>query len=218
VLTRELAAQAVGARSLRYDKAGEDHYNVVSAFIKSMRASDPDAAVYWLARMLEPGEDVDFVARRMVIFAAEDVGNADPQALVIATAAAQAAHQVGMPEAVLPLTQGVLYLALAAKSNSALTAYANARKDVQARGSLEVPLVVRNAVNTLMKAAQYGVGYKYPHDFDGGVVPGGPSYLPDALAGRRYAEPGPRGWEADAWARLRALRGEAPALAEGSDE
>lgn len=206
VLTRELAAQAVGTRSLRYDKAGEDHYNVVSAFIKSMRASDPDAAVYWLARMLESGEDVDFVARRMVIFAAEDVGNADPQALGVATAAAQAAHQVGMPEAVLPLTQGVMYLALAAKSNSALTAYANARKDVQGRGSLEVPLVVRNAVNTLMKAAQYGVGYKYPHDFNGGVVPGGPSYLPDALAGRRYVEPGSRGWEATAWARLQALR------------
>jgi putative ATPase len=206
VLTRETAAQAVGTRSLRYDKAGEEHYNVVSAFIKSMRASDADAAVYWLARMLEAGEDVDFVARRMLIFAAEDVGNADPQALVIATAAAQAAHQVGMPEAALPLTQGVLYLALAAKSNSALTTYANARKDVQARGSLEVPNVVRNAVTQLMKAAQYGVGYKYPHDFAGGVVPGGESYLPAALAGKRYAQLAEHGWEAAAWARLQALR------------
>lgn len=205
-LTREVAAQAVGVRSLRYDKAGEEHYNVVSAFIKSMRASDADAAVYWLARMLEAGEDVDFVARRMVIFASEDVGNADPQALVLANAAAHAAHQVGMPEAVLPLTQGVLYLALAPKSNTALTAYASARKDVQARGSLEVPLVVRNAVTTLMKAAQYGVGYKYPHDFDTGVVPGQGSYLPEALAGRRYFEAGGRGWEARAWAQLQALR------------
>jgi putative ATPase len=211
VLTREVAAQAVGGRSLRYDKAGEEHYNVVSAFIKSMRASDPDAAVYWLARMLEAGEDVDFVARRMVIFAAEDVGNADPQGLVVATAAAQAAHQVGMPEAVLPLTQGVLYLALAPKSNAALTAYAAARKDVHARGSLEVPLVVRNAVTGLMKAAQYGVGYKYPHDFEGGVVPGAQSYLPDALVGRRYLDPAAHGWEADAHARLTARRaGPAP--------
>ena len=210
VLTRETAAQAVGVRSLRYDKAGEEHYNVVSAYIKSMRASDPDAAVYWLARMLEAGEDVDFVARRMVIFASEDVGNADPQALVIANAAAQAAHQVGLPEAVLPLTQGTLYLALAAKSNTALTTYASARKDVQGRGSLEVPLVVRNAVTTLMKAAQYGVGYKYPHDFDAGVVPGQGSYLPDALAEQRYFKPGTSGWEAAAAARLAALRAGAP--------
>ena len=207
VLGKEVAAQAVGARSLRYDRAGEEHYNVVSAFIKSMRASDADAAVYWLARMLEAGEDVDFVARRLVIFASEDVGNADPQALLIATAAGQAAHQVGMPEAVLPLTQATLYLALAAKSNTALTTYANARKDVQARGSLEVPLVVRNAVTTLMKAAQYGVGYKYPHDFDGGVVPGQGSYLPESLAQQRYFTAGAHGWEASAAARLTALRG-----------
>jgi len=205
-LAKEVAAQAVGARSLRYDRAGEEHYNVVSAFIKSMRASDADAAVYWLARMLEAGEDVDFVARRLVIFASEDVGNADPQALLIATAAGQAAHQVGMPEAVLPLTQATLYLALAAKSNTALTTYANARKDVQARGSLEVPRVVRNAVTTLMKAAQYGVGYKYPHDFDGGVVPGQGSYLPEALAQQRYFSAGAHGWEASAAARLAALR------------
>ena len=112
-----------------------------------------------------------------------------------------------MPEAVLPLTQGVLYLALAPKSNRALTTYANARKDVQARGSLEVPLVVRNAVTTLMKAAQYGVGYRYPHDFEGGVVPGQASYLPDALKDQRYLDPPTRGWEARAWAELQALRG-----------
>ena len=208
-LTRDIAAQAVGVRSLRYDRAGEEHYNVVSAYIKSMRASDADAAVYWLARMLEAGEDVDFVARRMVIFASEDVGNADPQALAVAVAAGQAAHQIGMPEAVLPLTQATLYLALAAKTNTALTTYAAARKDVQARGSLEVPLVVRNAVTTLMKAAQYGVGYKYPHDFDAGVVPGQGSYLPEALAGQRYFTAGGQGWEAAQAARLVALRGAA---------
>ncbi|MFY0541777.1 hypothetical protein [Nannocystis pusilla] len=182
-LSREIAQQAVGGRALRYDKAGEEHYNVVSAFIKSMRASDADAAVYWLARMLEAGEDVDFVARRIVIFAAEDVGNAEPQALPVAVAAAQAAHQIGMPEAVLPLTQAALFLALAPKSNTALTAYANARKDVLRAGSLEVPLAVRNAVTPLMREAQYGVGYKYPHDFEGGVVPGNESYLPEACEG-----------------------------------
>ena len=117
--------------------------------------------------------------------------------------------QIGMPEAVLPLTQATLYLALAAKSNTALTTYAAARKDVQARGSLEVPLVVRNAVTTLMKAAQYGVGYKYPHDFDAGVVPGQGSYLPEAIAGQRYFTAGAQGWEAERAARLRALRGDA---------
>jgi putative ATPase len=156
--------------------------------------------------MLEAGEDVDFVARRIVIFAAEDVGNAEPQALPVAVAAAQAAHQIGMPEAVLPLTQAALFLALAPKSNTALTAYANARKDVLRAGSLEVPLAVRNAVTPLMREAQYGVGYKYPHDFEGGVVPGNESYLPEALRGQRYAHPGPRGWEAAAWARLQQLR------------
>lgn len=205
-LTREVAAQAVGGRTLRYDKAGEEHYNVVSAFIKSMRASDADAAVYWLARMLEAGEDIDFVARRIVIFAAEDVGNAEPQALSVATAAAQAAHQIGMPEAVLPLTQATIYLALAPKSNTALTAYAAARKDVVRCGSLEVPLAVRNAVTALMREAHYGVGYKYPHDFAGGVAPGHESYLPEPLRDQRYVEPGPRGWEASAWARLQKLR------------
>ena len=206
VLTREVAAQAVGGRALRYDKQGEEHYNVVSAFIKSMRASDADAAVYWLARMLEAGEDVDFVARRIVIFAAEDVGNAEPQALPLAVAAAQAAHQIGMPEAVLPLTQAVLFLALAPKSNAALTAYAAARKEVMRSGSLDVPLAVRNAVTDLMRDVKYGVGYKYPHDFEGGVVPGHQSYLPDALRGLTLVTPSSRGWEAAASARLAALR------------
>lgn len=206
VLTREVAAQAVGGRSLRYDKDGEEHYGVVSAFIKSMRASDADASVYWLARMLESGEDLGFVARRIVIFAAEDVGNADPQALVVAVAAARAAEQIGLPEAALPLTQAVLYMALAAKSNAALVSYAAARKDVLRCGSLEVPPVVRNAVTDLMREVKYGVGYKYPHDFAGGVVPGHESYLPDALRGRRYAAPTGRGWEGAARARLQALR------------
>jgi putative ATPase len=216
-LTREIAQQAVGGRSLRYDKAGEEHYNVVSAFIKSMRASDADAAVYWLARMLEAGEDVDFVARRIVIFAAEDVGNAEPAALQVAVAAAQASHQIGMPEAVLPLTQATVFLALAPKSNTALTAYAAARKEVMRSGSLEVPLAVRNAVTSLMREAQYGVGYKYPHDFEGGVAPGHESYLPEPLRGQAFVKPGPRGWEAAAWARLQAARGKVLAQETGPE-
>ncbi len=205
-ILKEHVAEALGQRTIRYDKAGEEHYNVVSAFIKSMRASDPDAAVYWLARMLEAGEDPLFAARRMVIFASEDVGNADPQALSVATSASAAAHQVGMPEAVLALTQAAIYLSLASKSNTALCAYAAARKDVRRHGALPVPLVVRNAVSDLMKDVHYGVGYRYPHDFKGGVVPGDVSFLPDRLRAQRYVEPGELGWEAVSMGRLRSAR------------
>lgn len=205
-LTPELASMAAGGRALRHDRAGEAHYNIVSALIKSMRASDPDAAVYWLTRMLEAGEDLNFISRRLLIFASEDIGNADPQALVVASAAAQAAHQIGRPEAVLPLTQATTYLALAPKSNAALTSYANARKLVARHGSLDVPRVVRNAVTELMKQAQYGVGYRYPHDFDGGVVPGHTSYLPSQLAGQTVVTTGSLGWEAEAAARLQQVR------------
>ncbi len=201
-------AEALGQRTIRYDKDGEEHYNVVSAFIKSMRASDPDASVYWLARMLEAGEDPLFPARRMVIFASEDVGNADPNALSVATSAATAAHQVGMPEAVLPLTQAAMYLALAPKSNSALTAYAAARKDVRRLGALPVPLVVRNAVTDLMKDVRYGVGYRYPHDFKGGIVPGDASYLPERLSAQRYVKTAAHGWEHEALLRIRRIQGE----------
>lgn len=207
-------AEALGGRDLRYDKNGEEHYNVVSAYIKSMRASDADASVYWLARMLEAGEDPMFVARRVVIFAAEDIGNADPQALVVAQAAAAGTHLVGLPEAVLILSQATQYLALAPKSNTALRAYSRARKDVKQHGALAVPLAVRNAVTPLMKQAEYGAGYEYPHDFPSGVVPAKngerDSYLPselvdDADGRREYVPRGTRGWEADAWARLEAL-------------
>ncbi|MEZ4450016.1 MAG: replication-associated recombination protein A [Nannocystaceae bacterium] len=205
-LTDEVVAQALGQRTIRYDKAGEEHYNVTSALIKSMRASDADAAVYWLARMLEAGEDPLFAARRMIVFASEDIGNADPQALVVAQAAAGSVHQIGMPEAVLPLTQAAIYLALAPKSNSVLKAYAAARRDVRRFGALPVPLVIRNAVTSLMKAASYGVGYKYPHDFAGNVAPGDEPHLPDRLGGARYVEPSTQGWEAAASARVDALR------------
>ena len=205
-LTRETVAAALGRKALRYDKDGEEHYNVVSALIKSMRASDADAAVYWLARMLEAGDELTFVARRLVIFASEDVGNADPQALVVATAAAQSATLVGMPEAVLPLTQATVYLALAPKSNVVIESYFAARKEVREAGALPVPHAIRNAVTRLMKESGYGAGYRYPHRFDEGVDPGHGSHLPEALRdhlpGRRYVRAGTRGWEGEAEAAL----------------
>ncbi|MCA9686301.1 MAG: replication-associated recombination protein A, partial [Myxococcales bacterium] len=209
-LSPELLAEALGQSQLRYDRDGEAHSNIASAFIKSMRASDPDAAVYWMALMLEAGEPLEFVARRLVIFAAEDVGNADPQGLVLAQAAAEAARFVGMPEAVLPLTQAAVYLALAEKSNATIKAYFAARKEVRRRGPLPVPLEVRNAVTGLMKQAGYGQGYRYPHELEGNVDPEHRSYLPDILRGhlpgRRYVESSTQGWEAAAEARLAARR------------
>jgi putative ATPase len=186
--------EASQQRTLLYDKTGEEHYGVVSAFIKSMRGSDPDAAAYWMTRMLEAGEDPRFLLRRMVIFAAEDIGNADPQALVVAVAALQAFQLVGLPEGVLPMTQAAVYLATAPKSNTALTTYAAARKAVVEQGALPVPRHLRNASTALQKAEGYGDGYKYPHDFEGHYVPG--DYLPDALVGSRFYEPSRSGQEA----------------------
>jgi putative ATPase len=182
--------RALQQRHLLYDRAGDQHYDIVSALIKSIRGSDPDAAVYWLARMLEAGEDVLFVARRLVISAAEDVGLADPQALQVAIAAQQAAHFVGMPEAVLPLTEAALYLALAPKSNSALTAYGAARELIEQTGNEAVPLHLRNAPTGLMKSMGYGKGYKYAHDYEGGVAD--QHHLPEKLVGRKVYKPGPR--------------------------
>jgi putative ATPase len=182
--------RALQERHLLYDKAGDQHYDIVSALIKSVRGSDPDAAVYWLARMLEAGEDLMFVARRLVISAAEDVGLADPQALQVAVAAQQAAHFVGMPEAVLPLTEAALYLALAPKSNSALTSYGAARELIDQTGNESVPLHLRNAPTGLMKSMGYGKGYKYSHDFEGGVAD--QVHMPAKLAGRKVYKPNPR--------------------------
>jgi putative ATPase len=182
--------RALQERHLLYDKAGDQHYDIVSALIKSVRGSDPDAAVYWLARMLEAGEDLMFVARRLVISAAEDVGLADPQALQVAMAAQQAAHFVGMPEAVLPLTEATLYLALAPKSNSALTSYGTARELIDQTGNEAVPLHLRNAPTGLMKSMGYGKGYKYSHDFEGGVAD--QVHMPTKLAGRKVYKPNPR--------------------------
>jgi len=182
--------RALQERHLLYDKAGDQHYDIVSALIKSVRGSDPDAAVYWLARMLEAGEDPLFVARRLVISAAEDVGLADPQALQVAIAAQQAAHFVGMPEAVLPLTEAALYLALAPKSNSALTSYGAARELIEETGNEPVPMHLRNAVTGLMRSMGYGRDYKYAHDFESGVAD--QVHLPAKLAKRKVYQPNPR--------------------------
>ena len=182
--------RALQERHLLYDKAGDQHYDIVSALIKSVRGSDPDAAVYWLARMLEAGEDVMFVARRLVISAAEDIGLADPRALQVAIAAQQAAHFVGMPEAVLPLTEAALYLALAPKSNSALTSYGAARELIQETGNEPVPLHLRNAVTGLMKSMGYGRDYRYAHDYEGGVAE--QEHMPAKLKDRTVYKPNPR--------------------------
>jgi putative ATPase len=182
--------KALQERHLLYDKAGDQHYDIVSALIKSVRGSDPDAAVYWMARMLEAGEDPLFVARRLVISAAEDIGLADPEALQVAIAAQQAAHFVGMPEAVLPLTEAALYLANAPKSNSALTSYAAARELIQETGNEPVPLHLRNAVTGLMRSMGYGRDYKYAHDYESGVAE--QVHMPAKLAKRKVYKPNPR--------------------------
>ncbi len=203
-VTRQDAEDALQQRTLLYDKGGEQHYDVVSAFIKSMRGSDPDAAVYYMVRMLEGGEDPRFVLRRMVIFASEDVGNADPQALQIAVAALQAVELVGLPEGVLPMSQAAIYLALAPKSNTAIAAYGNARRLVKERGALPVPLKLRNAPTKLMEGLGYGGGYRYPHNFEGHYVV--EEYLPDALRGERIVSLSGSGLEKALGERWRALR------------
>lgn len=191
-VTLEIAQEAMQQKALLYDKGGEEHYNVTSAFIKSMRGSDPDAALYWLARMLEAGEDALFIARRMIIFASEDIGNADPAALQLAVATRDAFHFVGMPEGWIPLSQCVTYLACAPKSNASYTAYLKALKDVKEKGALPVPLPVRNAPTPLMKDHGYGKGYKYPHDFGGYIEQ---NYLPEELQGKEYYEPTDNGYD-----------------------
>jgi putative ATPase len=203
-IDRAVVEEALQRKVLLYDKAGDEHYAVVSAFIKSMRGSDPDAAIYWMTRMLEAGEDPIFVVRRMVIFASEDIGNADPEALRVAVAAMEAVRLVGLPEGTLPLTQAVAYLAAAPKSNSALTAYAAARKLVMDGGALPVPLELRNAPTPRERTAGHGVGYKYPHDFEGHYVPA--EYLPEAIRGARIYTPSDSGREKEIAARLAALR------------
>jgi putative ATPase len=181
-----IVAAALLKKTLRYDKSGEEHYNVISAYIKSLRDSDPDAALYWLARMLEAGEDPKFIARRLVIFASEDVGNADPLGIVIATAVAQAVEFVGLPEAQINLAQGTTFLATRPKDNASYAALLEALRDAKAGGNLGVPLHLRNAVTSLMRDLGYGKGYRYVHD---DAQAKEQPHLPEALKGRKYYKP-----------------------------
>ncbi|MBI2855214.1 MAG: replication-associated recombination protein A [Chloroflexi bacterium] len=192
---------ALQQRSLLYDKAGDQHFDTISAFIKSVRGSDPDAAIYWLGRMIEAGEDPLFIARRLVILAAEDIGMADPQGLPVAVAAQQAIHFIGMPEGAIPLAEATVYLATAPKSNSAYAALNGAMEDVRKTRNEPVPLHLRNAVTRLMKDMGYGKGYKYAHDYPEHFAP--MENLPASLKGRRYYQPGDQGYEREVSQRLR---------------
>lgn len=185
--------QALGRQILAYDKNGDAHYDIISAFIKSLRGSDPHAAVHYLARMLESGEDPRFIARRMVIFASEDIGNADPQAIQVAVAAMQSFEWSGMPEGYLPLTQAATYLASAPKSNAVISAYQKARADLDSMGIAPVPIHLRNAVSKLATELGHGATYKYPHNFDGNFVQ--QQYLPEQLQGHQYYSPTQNGYE-----------------------
>ncbi|MDX2479557.1 MAG: replication-associated recombination protein A [Desulfuromusa sp.] len=192
-ISLETAQEAMQKKALLYDKGAEEHYNVISAFIKSMRGSDPDAALYWLARMLEAGEAPLFIVRRMVIFASEDVGNADPRALQIALAVQQAVHFVGLPEARINLAQGVTYLATAPKSNASYLGIDEALAEVRQSGALPVPKHIRNAPTKLMKQLDYGKGYKYAHNYQEGFAE--QTHLPEQISGRFFYRPIDRGYE-----------------------
>jgi putative ATPase len=201
---------SIQRRALLYDKGGEEHFNLISALHKSMRNSDPDAAVYWIARMLEAGEDPMYIARRLVRFASEDVGNADPQALVVAVAAKDAVHFIGMPEGNNALAQAAIYLAVAPKSNAVYMAYNAAAADAHQQAADPVPLHLRNAPTKLMKDLEYGKGYRYAHDERDGVA--AMDCLPESLAGRKYYTPTERGFEKeikrrlDGWAEIKLRR------------
>ena len=203
-ITLKIVEEAIQKRCLRYDKTGEEHYNIISALHKSMRDSDPDAALYWVGRMLEAGEDPLYIARRLIRFASEDVGNADPQALPIAVAAMQAVHFLGMPEGNLALTQAATYLACAPKSNALYKGYQLVEEDIKRWGPLPVPLIIRNAPTPLMKDLEYGKGYKYAHDFkDGYIIQ---EHLPEELKGQKYYFPTGRGFEKEIKQRLETLK------------
>lgn len=203
-VTPETLEQCISKKSLLYDKTGEEHYNLISALHKSMRNSDPDAAVYWLARMLEAGEDPLYVARRVTRFASEDVGLADPRALEIAVAAYQACHFIGMPECSVHLTQAVVYLSMAPKSNALYVAYETAKKDALSQLAEPVPLVIRNAPTRLMKELDYGKGYQYAHDTADKLT--NMQCLPDSLLGTEYYRPTEQGVEAKYKTRLEQIK------------
>jgi putative ATPase len=197
---RARVQETIQRRALLYDKSGEEHYNLISALHKSMRNSDPDAAVYWLARMVEAGEDPMYIARRLVRFASEDIGNADPQALTVTVAAKDAVHFVGMPEGNTALAQAAIYLATAPKSNAVYEAYSQAAADAHSDVAQPVPLHLRNAPTKLMKQLAYGKGYQYAHD-EADAIADMPC-LPEALEGRKYYDPKPRGFEKEIKRRL----------------
>ncbi len=208
-LARNVLEEAIQKKSVLYDKQGEEHFNIISALHKSLRGGDPDASLYWLARMLEAGEDPLYIARRLVRFASEDVGNADPQALSVALDAMEAFRFIGLPEGKLALAQAVTYLAAAPKSNAVDLAYAKAARDVAEHGPLPVPLWLRNAPTRLMKEIGYGEGYEFPHDDAEGIV--NQEYMPEKIAGRRYYHPRERGFEREIIKRIeywRKVRGE----------
>lgn len=203
-VTRETLEQCTSKKSLLYDKTGEEHYNLISALHKSMRNSDPDAAVYWLARMLEAGEDPLYIARRVTRFASEDIGLADPKALEIAVAAYQACHFIGMPECSVHLTQAVVYMSVAPKSNALYMAYEHAKKDAVKQLAEPVPLVIRNAPTKLMKELNYGKGYQYAHNTEEKLT--NMQCLPDSLIGTTYYHPTTQGLEARVKARLEEIK------------
>ncbi len=203
-ITLKVIEDIAAKKALKYDKAGDAHYDTISAFIKSMRGSDPDAAVYYLARMLEAGEDPMFIARRLVIFASEDIGNAHPAALILAQACADAVHFVGMPEAKLILSQTTLYLASAPKSNASKVAINEAEADVLNKRLEPVPLHLRNAPTTLAKKLGHGKDYKYPHNYPGGWI--AEDYLPKNLIGKKYYKPTENGYEKTIKERLKKWR------------
>ena len=204
LITLPLIQEAAQRRSLLYDKAGEEHFNLISALHKSLRGSDPDAALYWLARMLAAGEDPLYIARRLIRFASEDIGNADPQSLSLALAAKEAYHFLGTPEGELALAQCVTYLATAPKSNAVYVAFGEAQADVASAPAEPVPLHIRNAPTPLMKELGYAEGYKYAHDYPGAQVQ--QDHLPESLRGRVYYRPTDRGLEAEIQRRLAAWR------------
>ena len=204
VVTEENLAQCISKKSLLYDKNGEEHYNIISALHKSMRNSDPDAAIYWLARMLESGEDPLYVARRVVRFASEDVGLADPRALEIAVAAYQSCHFLGMPECSVHLTQAVVYMSLAPKSNALYVAYNMAKEDALKHLAEPVPLIIRNAPTKLMKDLNYGKGYQYAHDTKDKLT--NMQCLPDSLKNKTYYHPTEQGVEIKYKARLQQIK------------
>jgi putative ATPase len=211
-VTASIVQEAMQRRVAQYDKTGDHHYHTISAFIKSVRSSDPDAAIYWLARMVDAGEDPMFIARRLVILAAEDIGLADPDALGVAVAAQQAVHFVGMPEGRIPLAEATVYLATAPKSNSAYTAITSALEDARSTRNDPVPVHLRNAVTGLMREMGYGRDYKYAHDFEGHFTP--TSNLPDNLKGRKYYRPGDQGRESEIARRLEEWWGQSDPPAE----